>query len=239
MKVTWYGESGFCIEAEGKRLLIDPYFSDALGKKREDRHRLVPVSEEWLTASYDYLLFTHCHIDHTDPETVETLLAANPHLILAGPRSSLQLLPFAPLWAELREGAEARFGPFRVTALPAIHSDRFALGYRVEVEGKTLYFSGDTALLSGLQERVPQKPDAAFLCFNAGVGKNMDEKDAVRLALVIRPGIVIPFHYGILPGGVEPGRFCQLLTEAGVPWYLPGYGETFELTDLLNAKKRG
>lgn len=229
MKITWYGESGFRLESQGKSLLLDPYFSDALGKRREDRRRLISADPAWTEEPADYLLFTHCHIDHTDPETAAALLRAHPGLIMAGPPSSRALLPDAPVFFEMKAGDTAQLSPFRVTATPAVHSDRWAVGYTVEAEGKLLYFSGDTALLCGLQERVPKSPDVAFLCFNGGVGKNMEEADALRLAQAIAPRCVVPFHYGVLPGGAHPEAFLILLKQAGIPTHLCEIGKRWIL----------
>ena len=227
MKITWLGESGFLLEDDKHALLIDPYFSDALGKRRADRHRLLPVKPEWLNREYDMVLFTHCHIDHTDPETTNTLLERLPRLVLAGPPSSREVLGNVPYWVDVLERTQLTLGRFHIRALPAIHSDRFALGYEICHEGQTLYFSGDTALLCGLADRIPKEPDAAFLCFNAGVGKNMDAADAVHLAKLIRAKRVIPCHYGLLPDGAKPETFTNLLKENGIAFSLPKYGETF------------
>ena len=229
MKITWYGESGFRIQSNGVSILIDPYFSDALGKQNAEKHRLVPVDPSWLTDKYDCLLFTHWHIDHTDPETVQELLKSNPGMIILGPPSSRDLVSFAPVYVEMKDGDNARFHGIEIRALPAVHSDRWALGYEIKAEGKTLYFSGDTALLSAVQERVPHNADVAFLCFNAGVGKNMNEADAVRMANTITPRLVVPFHYGVIPGGVQPDLFRSMLKEAGIPNFFPAVGETFEV----------
>jgi len=229
MKITWLGESGFILDDGQKAILLDPYWSDALGERREDRHRLLPIKQEWLERSYDLVLFTHAHIDHTDPQTIQMLLARQPRLMFAGPPSSHDVLKDCPCFFELFEGAKVTLGAFVIRALPAIHSDRYALGYEIVYEGKTLYFSGDTALLCDLAARVPHQPDAAFLCFNAGVGKNMNAQDATVLAERIDAKLVIPFHYGILPGGVTPEEFEALLIKQKRPHFTPAYGETFEV----------
>ena len=229
LSITWLGESGFILDDGKKRILLDPYFSDALGERREDRHRLLPVDPRWLELRYDLVLFTHCHIDHTDPKTVSMLQSRNPALMLAGPPSSHAVLEACPCYFELLEGAKVSLGDFSLRALPAVHSDRYALGYEVIHEGKTLYFSGDTALLCDLSARVPHRPDAAFLCFNAGVGKNMNAKDAAVLAQRIDAKLVIPFHYGILPDGVEPDELEALVRGQGRAYFAPAYGETFTL----------
>ena len=158
IEITWLGESGFILSDGITRILLDPYFSDALGKRREDRHRLVDIKPEWLDIPYDLVLFTHCHIDHTDPETIGMLLERNPRLMLAGPPSSHDVLTDVPCYFELLEGARVTLGAFSIRALPAVHSDRYALGYEIVHKGKTLYFSGDTALLCDLAARVPHEP---------------------------------------------------------------------------------
>lgn len=229
LSITWLGESGFLLEDGCVRILLDPYFSDALGEKRADRHRLLPVKQQWIEDGADLILFTHCHIDHTDPETIQMLLERHPKLMLAGPPSSHGILKDCPCYFELLEGAGITLGAFSVRALPAVHSDRYALGYEIAHEGKRLYFSGDTALLSDLAARIPQQPDVAFLCFNAGVGKNMNEQDAALLAQRIDARLVVPFHYGLLPGGVTPEILEALLKAQGRPYFAPAYGEAFSL----------
>lgn len=235
VQVTWLGESGFLLQDDANAVLLDPYFSDALGKRREDRHRLRPAEPAWLEAAYDLVLFTHCHADHTDPETVEQLVRHQPRLMLAGPASSRRILKDMPCFFEIEPGLNLRLGSFRIRALPAIHSDAHAVGYEIVHEGITMYFSGDTALLCDLAERVPHGAEAAFLCFNGGVGKNMNAEDAVMLARRIEAKLVIPFHYGILPGGCEPTEFLALLAKAGIPSFTPVYGEAFSLEAVVKS----
>ena len=229
MKITWFGESGFRIQSGSASIFIDPYFSDALGAQDETKHRIVPVDPAWFDMPCGCLLFTHWHIDHTDPETVRQLLAHHPDMIILGPPSSRELVSFAPVYVEMKDGDQASFHGVSIRALPAVHSDRWALGYEIKLEGKTLYFSGDTALLCNVQDRVPHNADAAFLCFNAGIGKNMNEADAVRMAKQITPGLVVPFHYGVIPGGVQPDLFRSMLEKENIPHIFPAIGETFEL----------
>lgn len=237
MNITWFGESGFLLEDDRYSILIDPYFTDSLGEKYPEKCRLLPVNPEWLKRSYDLALFSHCHIDHADPATIRKLNQTSPRLLLAGPPSVRKTLGKQPFFFELFPKGCVDFGDFHIRALPAVHSDCYALGYEIVHKGRKLYFSGDTALLCDLAKRVSQKPDIAFLCFNAGVGKNMNEEDAVKLASLLGAQCVIPFHYGLLPGGTTPEHFCRLLSEKGINWYLPAYGECFSI-DSVSVKKK-
>ena len=144
MKITWLGESGFVLESGETRLLLDPYLSDSLGARDPARSRLLPVDESFFSLDYNLLLFTHFHIDHTDAETVKKLLGKKAKLIMAGPRSSYNVVkPFmhSAMFFELVVDSMIRSGNFEITALPAIHSDPYAVGYKIYAEGKTLYFS--------------------------------------------------------------------------------------------------
>ena len=43
MKITFLGQAGLLFEKDGKKIMIDPYFSDSVGKKNPKKHRRVPV----------------------------------------------------------------------------------------------------------------------------------------------------------------------------------------------------
>lgn len=226
MTITWLGESGFVLEDGVTSIILDPYFSDALARRKSGKSRMLPPVPAFTSRSYDLMLMTHCHIDHTDPETVELLLGNNPRMILAGPLSSYNILKEAlrgAVYTQVSVGSLLSVGEFRVTAQPAIHSDPHAVGYLIERQNKRYYFCGDTALLCGLQDRVPHATDVAFLCFNGGVGKNMDIADALRLATTISPRCVVPFHYGVIPGEANVELFLKTMLEAGFRAIKPEY----------------
>ena len=232
MRITWLGESGFILESGNTRILLDPYLSNSLGICDPAKSRILPVQENFLSLNYDLLLFTHWHVDHTDTETVKLLLKHNNRLLMAGPCSSYNVVrPFiqSAMFFKLTIDSVVRSGDFEITALPAIHSDQYALGFKICVEEKTLYFSGDTALLCGLQERVPKQPDIAFLCFNGGMGKNMDISDALRLSKEIRPKLVVPAHYGIIPSGTDVVDFIRAFEKEGIFVQLPEYCNSWSI----------
>ena len=61
MKVTWLGQAGFLLEKNGKKILIDPYLSDACGKRNPASRRRLPLQEEFLSIVPDVILLTHAH----------------------------------------------------------------------------------------------------------------------------------------------------------------------------------
>ena len=76
------GQTGYYFELGDLNILIDPYLSDYVQKKEGDElKRLIPVPvkpEEF--NKVDWLLITHDHIDHCDPETIVPLINKFPGL---------------------------------------------------------------------------------------------------------------------------------------------------------------
>ena len=83
VRLHWLGQAGFVIDGGGRRVVIDPYLSDALAVKYRgtatphDRMMPAPVAPGKI-AHVDLILSTHAHTDHLDGETLRPLLAANP-----------------------------------------------------------------------------------------------------------------------------------------------------------------
>ena len=87
MKVTWLGQAGILIRSKDKTVLIDPYFSDCVGKIDPNKTRRMPV-EDWVFGMHpDVLIFTHDHIDHYDPETAPRYLEMTEPITVLSPTS--------------------------------------------------------------------------------------------------------------------------------------------------------
>lgn len=223
MNVTWLGQSGYLLEGDGQRLVLDPYLSDIV-EREQGLRRLVPPPCTVASLAPDALLVSHDHLDHYDPETVVAILSASPACRLAGPASVMahgagdgidagRLVP-------LDSGATVRFGSIAVTATPARHSDASAVGLLVGSSAALLWFSGDTLYAPELSERIlhpaGRPPDAAFVCMNGRLG-NMGIDDAVRLLAEIRPAVAVPSHYGMFAGNTaDPVAFVTACARAGL-----------------------
>lgn len=224
MKIFWLGESGFVLDDGHARIIIDPYLSDAMGAQNPENRRRIPLDESFLRKRYDLLLFTHAHADHADPETVAALLSANPDLVLCGPPSVLEKLRGqvgSALFVELSAGNRLQRGAFMLQAVMAVHSDPGALGFLVNYENNTIYFSGDTAFLCGLERHIPEGVDAAFVCVNGGIGRNMEPGDALRLARRIKPKRLFPAHFGVLRDDQCAQTFLRLARAEGFVCDMP------------------
>ncbi len=219
MNITWLGQSGYLLQSEGKRFVIDPYFSDAV-ENREGLRRLMPLPCPLVSLSPDTLLVTHDHLDHFDPETTARIAHTFPDCPLIGPASVMahgkrvgfregRLLPIAP-------GETVRLGGGTVTATPARHSDPAAVGFILQTNTAALWFSGDTLyypeLAQQVRKLVGRTLDIVFVCINGRLG-NMTLPEAVQLVAELQPRLAVPTHYGMFAENTaDPGEFvagCQ------------------------------
>lgn len=199
MKITFLGQAGLLFEKNGRKIMIDPYFSDSVGKKNPKKHRRVPVDDRFFHADPDVIIFTHNHLDHYDPETAEKLITKDTSITVLAPSS---------VWNEVRKiGGEnnyvlfdryfqwTEYG-FRFSAVKAAHSDSFAIGVIIDDGQKKYYITGDTLYSTEIFGDLPNDIDVVFLPCN-GVGNNMNMTDAARFARDIGAKIAVPVHTGL------------------------------------------
>ncbi len=209
------GQSGFAIKAGGMIAYIDPYLSGTVGEAGGSGRAIeIPITPEEVTHA-DLLLCTHEHTDHTDVNTVMPLAAASPgapifvspqgHTLLrdAGIADERLVLP--------RLGETQTVGSMRVTAIPAAHynfevdAEGHArwMGFVIEVDGVTLYHSGDTIIIPGLIAALePFRIDLALLPINGRdyfreqqqIVGNMNVREVAELCKLLRPRVLIPTH---------------------------------------------
>ena len=191
MTVRFLGQSGYLLESGGTRILIDPYFSDIVGRL-QGRTRMLPVPLAPEEMPCDGVFCTHNHLDHLDPDTATLFPPDQKFYTTCEGVNTLQTL--GRLNAQpLSLGQSVQVGSFTVTAVFASHSCE-AMGLVVKVEGYTLYFSGDTLFDERLYEIREHQPDITFICINGRLG-NMDTQQALYLSRVIGAKVNIPHHY--------------------------------------------
>lgn len=214
--ITWLGQSGYLLEYNNYRLVVDPYLSDVVFK-RQGIHRLIdpPVSMEELRP--DALLISHNHLDHFDPETVEQVRDRYPQCLIAGPQSVIDYARKLGIQEErllsIAVGKHLMIGGFEVRATPAYHSDPFSVGFLIEVNDKLLYMTGDTlwkdTLAGDVRTLAGKAIDWLFIVINGKLG-NMNWVEAVELTAQLRPTHAIPKHYGMFAENTEdPNLFIE------------------------------
>ena len=199
VEICWLGQGGFLIAAEKKRILIDPYISDCVFKK-QNLARLHPFPVKLEELSPDLLLITHDHMDHFDPEGIPELLAAYPDCrCAASPRAAEH---FRRLGVKEENLTECRIGEyfetssFRITAVPAFHSDPAACGFLIEVEKKRIVITGDTLFDEGLFVPELNNADLLLICINGKLG-NMNDSEALEYVKRTMPRCALPMHIGL------------------------------------------
>ena len=199
MKIIWLGQAGLLFRKGDINILIDPYLSDSVEKINPKNYRRVKVKEELFDVTPDVMLFTHNHLDHYDPETVEKFLSRKPDMLILAPWS---------VWTEVRKnGGDHNYVLFdrhttwteygiRFTAVKAEHSDPSAIGVILDDGEKKYYVTGDTLYNEEIFGDIPTDIHAVFLPVN-GVGNNMNMTDAKRFCEKLGPAVAVPMHCGM------------------------------------------
>lgn len=196
---TWYGHATFGLEADGKQVLVDPFFTGNPSCPDDvDVDELNPGT----------ILITHGHNDHIG-DTVEIAKRTGAKVI-----GMVELAGFLG-----KKGVEnavgANFGGTvafeggSVKIVPAWHTSSYneedgtvvalgiPAGMLVKFGGKTIYFAGDTCLFGDMALIGEEGLDVAVLPI--GDHFTMGPKDAVRSAKMLNATTVIPCHYNTFP----------------------------------------
>lgn len=218
------GQSGYELKSRNSRILIDPYFSDSVGK-RHGRPRMLPVPVVEMPC--DGVFCTHDHLDHLDPETV-TQFPETQKFYTTGEGVSTLIELSRNQATAMVPGQTVTVGDFSVAAVFAAHSCE-AVGLIVKAEGITLYFSGDTLFDEKLFQIAAYKPDITFICINGRLG-NMNCEEALITAKRIGARVNIPNHYDMFSSNsADPTLFAH---------YIPGgkileFNQEYNVAELL------
>lgn len=209
-EVFWLGHAGFLLRWNGATIVFDPNLSSSC--TISNRVAPPPVKLEELPP-VDAVLLSHAHYDHMDMPTLEGI--AELRLIVLPAGSQDFLLPVLAQRSEivgLAVGQSIELNGLKITAVPARHngsrnhpftSTYFALGYILQTEGHTLYFSGDTGWGPHFAEIAEKyRPELAILpiggyrpYFILG-SYHLSPNDAVAAAKVLGVKAVFPAHFG-------------------------------------------
>ncbi|RFC67262.1 MULTISPECIES: metal-dependent hydrolase [Mesorhizobium] len=234
MKITWYGQSAFRIEAAGKTILIDPFLENPLWSGGWEK------PSEGVT----HLLLTHGHNDHIG-NSVEILKKTGAQLV-ANFEICMYLVGQGADGSRINPGntgGTVDCGGFTTTFVQALHSSSFGgengtntylgnpLGLVLHFpEDKTLYHMGDTdifgdmALINELHN-----PQVGLV----PIGDRFTMGGAVA-ALACRRYFqfetVIPCHYATFPM-LDPTaeKFVDGMEGADTKVIVPKLGEAFTL----------
>lgn len=224
VQIAWIGQAGFIFKFKNKLLVIDPYLSDYLSKKYKGKlfpHiRLmdIPILLDKLT-NIDYILSTHAHSDHMDPETITILSEKNPEVKI--------IIPAAELEEAINRGAKPQQiiqmndgellsleSEINITGVAAAHETievnekgehRF-LGYVIDFGGVRIYHSGDCTPYNGLISRLKElEIDLALLPINGrdeyrlknNIAGNFQISEVIDICKSAKIETLIVHHFGM------------------------------------------
>jgi len=231
----WLGQSGYLLQWEGQRVLIDPYLSDSLTKKyaATDKPHIrlsERVIDPALLTGISIVTSSHNHTDHLDAETLKPVLENNAGIRFIIPEANRSFVTERVQCSRnfptgLNEKEEVVINSeFRFYGIPAKHNeiDRDEkgyckyMGYIIQFGGWTVYHSGDTLWFDEMIELLrPFAVDVALLPINGndparGVAGNLDSAEAARLGKAINAGVVIPCHYNMFAfNTADPADFAR------------------------------
>ncbi|MDE3212966.1 MAG: MBL fold metallo-hydrolase [Bacteroidota bacterium] len=246
----WLGQSGYLLQWNGYRILIDPYLSDSLTIKyaatSKPHIRMGErVIRPELLKGISIVSSSHNHTDHLDKETLVPVLQNNPGITFVIPEANREFIaarlgcdPGFPMGLSDHESLQV--GPFTYHGIAAKHNEIerdsrgncVYMGYVIQFGNFTIYHSGDTLWYD---EMVPIlkafSVDVALLPINGndparGVAGNLDGYQAALLGKSIGAKMVIPCHYDMFTfNTADPEVFATEARKLGQPYKILKLGE--------------
>lgn len=225
MKYTYYGQSSFLLETESKKFLFDPFISQNPLASEIDLTKI----------EADYILVSHGHGDH-----VGDLIA-----LAKQTKAQVIAIPEVIGWV-MKQGVEnvhpMNFGKHKfdfgtVRMVWATHSAGLPdgsyggnpAGFVLELDGKQIYFAGDTGLTIEMKLLAElYRLDYAILPI--GGNYTMDVDDAVIASNYINCDKIIGVHYDTFPViEIDSAVAVESFKRAQKQLLLPAIGETITL----------
>jgi L-ascorbate metabolism protein UlaG (beta-lactamase superfamily) len=252
-RVHWLGHSGFLVEWNGRRILLDPNLSSYCTVARRVLERPVRAHE---LGHIDAALISHAHFDHLD---LQTLLDIPTLGTIVVPRDSEDYVAelFGPLTGIVSLDVDQSWtiGDIEIIAVPAAHhgsrlhplrSRRQAVGYILRSGGVTLYYAGDTgnwndfaAIAERYQPRIAILPIGAYSpSFPIG-HYHLDPRQAAEVTRVLGVDVLIPCHFGTLRLALDHpatalGRLAREARDLDVTWLMPRLLRPADLDKRIN-----
>jgi len=251
LRITWYGHSSLLVELEGRRVLLDPIWSERcspssfIGPKRFHPPP-IPLAS---LPPIDAVLISHDHYDHLDHATILALAQSGTTFVVPlGVGAHLEYWGIeAARIHELDWWQEARVAGLNIVATPARHFSGRGLGadltlwagWAVIGEKRRVYYSGDTAMFEGFREIGARLGpfDASMIEVGAydalWADVHLGPEQAVQANRDVRGGVLFPVHWGTfdlaLHSWVEPAeRVLAAARAAGVSVVTPRPGESID-----------
>ena len=216
MKLSFHGQSTIYFEANGKKVIVDPFIT---GNGQSDL--------DASTLKVDYIILTHGHGDHFG-DTIE--LANRNHATVIG---SAELGDYLTTYHNVENVRPMNIGQ-------AFHSSSLTdengvpvylgmpMGLILEIEGKTIYHTGDTGLFSDMKLIADRHPvDVCFIPIGDNFTMGIDDA-SYAINSFIKPKISVPIHYDTFELiEQDPNKFKKAVSVGEVQILKPGEDVSF------------
>jgi L-ascorbate metabolism protein UlaG (beta-lactamase superfamily) len=222
MKIQFFGHSCVMFTTAQGSILVDPFLQGNPVNR-------VPLED----INPDVVVITHGHGDHFG--SALDLEAKGAQLI-----SSVEVIGYASkngaknvIGMNIGGTYQSKVGKVKFT--PAWHSSSLPdgsyggmpMGVILELDGKKVYHSGDTALFSDMSLIGKAGIDLAFVC--CGDFYTMGVDDALEAVRLIQPKAFVPIHHSTFAAIAQDAQtFCDKAEAFGIKGYPLKPGETLE-----------
>jgi L-ascorbate metabolism protein UlaG (beta-lactamase superfamily) len=219
-RIIWLGHASFLVFLNGKKLLIDPVFSDL---PMVNRYVASPFKTSDFT-QLDAILISHDHRDHCDESTIRALAVSNPQTpIVCG----LKLTSVVKPWLQQNPTIEMGwfqclpFDGITISFIPTRHWARRGLtdtnqtlwgAFMFEGDGKTVYFGSDTGFGNHFKQTAALFPNIDVAMLGIGAYEPRWFMEAAHMAPEhawtgfkhLGAKKMIPMHFGVFDLSDEP-----------------------------------
>lgn len=223
MHLTYYGQSCFAVEVNGKHILFDPFIKpNPLAKH---------INIEDIKA--DYIFQSHGHGDHIADAVAIAKKTGATCVAAAEVAHWFESNGIKKVHA-LNQGGFVEFDFGKVRAVNAIHSSSFPdgsyagnpLGFVFKTREGNFYYAGDTALTMDMQ-LIPRWAKLDFAVLPVGGNYTMDVSDAIIAAEFINCNTIVGVHYNTFDViKIDTEKAVADFKAAGKTLLLPKIGET-------------
>ena len=222
-KISWLGHSTFLIQFNGINLLTDPAFADRVspfsfaGPKRYTKHTI----DYNQLPQIDYVVISHNHYDHLDSQAINVLnnqTTPPTYFVPLGLKQWLLDNAIPALSIHEMDWYESKTeNRLKIDAYPSQHwsarglFDRFETlwaSWRLELDGFSLWFAGDTGyneqLFTELGEKMPAV-DVSLIPIGAYAPRSFmktyhtNPEESVLIHQLIKTKTSIGMHWGTYP----------------------------------------
>lgn len=223
LRAVWFGHSSVLVEIEGRRILLDPVWSDRASPSRlvgPRRHHAVPVALEALPP-LDAVVISHDHYDHLDRDTVTALAAAGDaqFVVPLGVGAHLER------WGvnlgrvtELDWDETIEIAGIAITAAPAQHfsgrsltrNDTLWASWVLSGPRRRVFYAGDSGYFDGYRQIGADRGPFDLVVLPVGAyhpawpSMHMTPEEAVRTQQDLGGGLLLPVHWATFTLAAHP-----------------------------------